>query len=130
MEKEYGNLSLEHLKLLMQYADLLDKEHKEVPAMLLGKPDKWKTVADNLIPWAPYYDEPMLKQVEGFLHAFALMHEVRAAVKTGDPHQAMIDAVERNDTDEEISDEMGAAVLKGYGLLIGLINSFDSLRIF
>lgn len=130
MEKEYGNLSLEHLKLLMQFADLLDTERKEVSAVLRGNPDKWKTVADNLIPWAPYYDEPMLSQLNGFLLAFGLMHDVRAAAKSDDPHQAIIDSLNRYGNEEEISKERGDAILKCYGLIIGLINSFDSLRIF
>jgi hypothetical protein len=98
--KKFGNISLDHLKQLMQFSDLLDQEHIAVPALLLGKPDKWKTVADNLIPWAPHYDEPMLRQIEGLLHAFGLMHEVKAAAKPDDSHQAMIETYY---TDEEIS---------------------------
>lgn len=130
MQKEYGRISLAQLKELMQFESMFDEERSEAIALLRSKPKHWKTIVQNLIPWAPYYDGPMINQLMGFLYAFGFMGEVRTAAKAGDPQQFVLDMVRRAQSDEKPSVEQFDAFLKGYGLLIGLTNSFDSLRIF
>lgn len=130
MQKDYGNLSLTQLRELMQFEAMFDEERKEAIALLRSKPTYWKTISESLIPWAPYYDGPMINQLMGFLYAFGFMGEVRTAAQAEDPQQAVLDMVKRAQSDDQPTPGQFEALLKGYGLLIGLTNSFDSLRIF
>ena len=91
MEKEFGKLTLDQLRMLIAFLPELDRLHSEMPAVFAEKQEKLNSVLTPRFSWSHFYELPIEEHMAKFAEIANLAQNIVAAAASDDPQQFLID---------------------------------------
>jgi len=131
IEKEFGKLSADQIRQLLQWLPILDSMRPEMRSSIQGRPDKFEQMAPDGITWANLYERKIEEHLVELVIAVGAGQFVIEASQADDPAQVLLDSISVDDDDglPDLSDDP-LAMHRIFGLLYALLNSFESLMVY
>jgi hypothetical protein len=131
IEKEFGKLSADQIRQLLQWLPILDSMRPEMRSSIQGRPDEFEQMAPDGITWANLYERKIEEHLVELVIAVGAGQFVIEASQADDPAQVLLDSISVDDDDglPDLSDDP-LAMHRIFGLLYALLNSFDSLMVY
>ena len=131
-EKEYGKLSLDQFKLLVQELPELRKKLKELPKLLrtISEEEKNEILSKDL-SWANVYERSFNEQLALLVCALGRADKLHEAAQSDDPTQAVIDLFGNDEFDDFNSGEKSIAQKReAVSLISALKHNMLSIMLF
>lgn len=127
----YGKLTVdqlrEYVKLERQAGPFMDAVFAEIR----GDKELICKFGKDLLPWFEAYEGPIIDQIALLYRAYGLTPLLEQAAASKNPHGALLELAEKSIPDESInSDAASDAVIKAFGIVMGIAKNIDSLRVF
>lgn len=130
--KEYGKLSLEQFKLLVQKLPELRKKFKELPSVLQSiSEDEKRDILGDGFSWSSVYEKSFVEQLALLICALGSADQLHEAALSSDPVQAAIDLF-KNDVfiDFNSSERSSSQKREAIGLITALKRNLLSVMLF
>lgn len=130
--KEYGKLSLEQFKLLVQKLPKLRKKLKELPRMLQSiSEDEKRDILGNGFSWSSVYEKLFVEQLALLICALGRADQLHEAALSSDPVQAAIDLFKNDEFKNFGSEENSISQKRNViGLITALKRNLLSVMLF
>ncbi|MES2237268.1 MAG: hypothetical protein V4500_05895 [Pseudomonadota bacterium] len=132
IEKEFGKLSANQIRQLLQWLPTLDSLRSELRSSVQGRPDKFERMAPSGITWANLYERKIEEHLAELVIAVGADQFVIEASQADDPTQVLLDSINVDDDDDGLPDlsDDPLAMHRIFGLLYALLNSFECLMVY